>query len=500
MKNLLYRSIIVWFCIIIIAIYWKYMWLNDVQLFWFISYYLLICTLLISPLIYISYTQRICMNWSPFIISLRRTFGIWSWFFAILHTVIFWQWVQAMWEQFYSQEKTFGEFIFEECCIWWSESILWMSVFAFWSGVIGLTIMVLLLVISNNFFQKVLGARIWKNIQKIVYPLFLLIVFHIYVIWWWKGEYLYFALLLVVFRGYVFFHKNFSYIGSSQVQKNWYKKFLCPPCGFIYDEEFWDPDWWLQPWTLFDEISDERMCPVCWVMKKDFVLIGWEKSIGKNSEGAFSIKLVWKRELTHNVTEYVFYCPTAVESIPGQFYNIIFPKTQNWESFMRSYSVVKCIDNHITLCIRMKKWWLWSAVLKNIEEGTELKALWPFWTFQLQNSSKKKIFIATWTWIAPIIPMMRAAWDIDKELYFWVQRSSDLFYIDVLKNIPNLRVHVYLSQEMTKLYHYWRIEFSHISVNPESEVYMCWSPELIWDFVTAFAKKWIKKVHYEKFF
>ena len=48
------------------------------------------------------------------------------------------------------------------------------------------------------------------------------------------------------------------------------EKWVCVPCGYIYDPEVGDPDGGVEPGTPFDEIPDDWVCPVCGVDKTLF--------------------------------------------------------------------------------------------------------------------------------------------------------------------------------------------------------------------------------------
>jgi rubredoxin len=48
------------------------------------------------------------------------------------------------------------------------------------------------------------------------------------------------------------------------------KKYLCTPCGYIYDPETGDPDSGINPGTAFEDIPDDWVCPVCGVGKDMF--------------------------------------------------------------------------------------------------------------------------------------------------------------------------------------------------------------------------------------
>ena len=47
-------------------------------------------------------------------------------------------------------------------------------------------------------------------------------------------------------------------------------RWVCEPCGFIYDPEEGDPDSGIAPGTPFEDIPDDWMCPICGAGKADF--------------------------------------------------------------------------------------------------------------------------------------------------------------------------------------------------------------------------------------
>ena len=51
------------------------------------------------------------------------------------------------------------------------------------------------------------------------------------------------------------------------------KKFECTVCSYIYDPDEGGPDEGLAPGTAFDDIPEDRFCPVCGVGKRDFVVV-----------------------------------------------------------------------------------------------------------------------------------------------------------------------------------------------------------------------------------
>jgi len=48
------------------------------------------------------------------------------------------------------------------------------------------------------------------------------------------------------------------------------KRYICPPCGYIYDPEIGDPDSGISPGTAFEDIPENWICPVCGLAKSVF--------------------------------------------------------------------------------------------------------------------------------------------------------------------------------------------------------------------------------------
>ena len=49
------------------------------------------------------------------------------------------------------------------------------------------------------------------------------------------------------------------------------KKYVCEPCGYVYDPELGDPDSGVQPGTAFEDIPEDWVCPWCGLGKDVFV-------------------------------------------------------------------------------------------------------------------------------------------------------------------------------------------------------------------------------------
>ncbi|MBQ7109456.1 MAG: rubredoxin [Clostridia bacterium] len=47
-------------------------------------------------------------------------------------------------------------------------------------------------------------------------------------------------------------------------------KYVCTVCGFIYDEEIGDEESGIEPGTLWEDVPEDYVCPLCGVGKEDF--------------------------------------------------------------------------------------------------------------------------------------------------------------------------------------------------------------------------------------
>ena len=57
---------------------------------------------------------------------------------------------------------------------------------------------------------------------------------------------------------------------NGKVKRLIMKKYLCVPCGYIYDPEEGDPENDIMPGTEFEDLPDDWTCPACGVGKEYF--------------------------------------------------------------------------------------------------------------------------------------------------------------------------------------------------------------------------------------
>ena len=47
-------------------------------------------------------------------------------------------------------------------------------------------------------------------------------------------------------------------------------KYVCDPCGYLYDPEVGDPDNGVEPGTAFADLPEDWTCPICGAGKDSF--------------------------------------------------------------------------------------------------------------------------------------------------------------------------------------------------------------------------------------
>ncbi|CCQ96765.1 rubredoxin [[Clostridium] ultunense Esp] len=48
-------------------------------------------------------------------------------------------------------------------------------------------------------------------------------------------------------------------------------RYVCEPCGYVYDPAEGDPDNGIEPGTPFEKLPEDWVCPVCGATKDMFV-------------------------------------------------------------------------------------------------------------------------------------------------------------------------------------------------------------------------------------
>lgn len=268
-------------------------------------------------------------------------------------------------------------------------------------------------------------------------------------------------------------------------------KRLCVPCGYIYDETIWDPDSGIAPGTRFEDIPDDWRCPVCFVGKSDFILIEGDIVLNESTITQFEY-------LTEDVIELKVDVKKDFPYVSGQFITFAFTDTNG--DFNRSYSIANKIGTEYMFLIKLKKDGRAWMAFKTMKVGGDLKFTTIAGNFQLLNTPNPKVFIATWTGLAPIYSMLlNTPGEVSKKLYFWVANLKDMFYQEKFKQFQNLEVKLYLSREEVEWYHFWRMNFENETFEPNTEFYICGNPWVVEWAKKSLNSKWFTQVFSEEF-
>ena len=387
---------------------------------------------------------------------------------------------------------------------------LWIWIFSnismtfIWVGYVGIFALFIWFVTSNNLSMRLLGSN-WKRVQQISYLALMAGALHwsIREGWRWLALPLILGFIILKFFEWTNIKLKKSNIEEDlQAQANVWKDFderKCWPCGYIYNEALGDPDWWIAPGTKWEDIPNNWRCPICGVWKDQFTMI-----LRTNKKVEYiKWKVINRKMLTGNVLELSVEFKKNLKINPGQWIEFVFDD-EKWE-FLRAYSVAYHEnENELTDCVftikLLEEWRGWKK-LKELKIGDEVRTNWVFGRFVLNVNNSEKVFIATWTWLAPIMNMIRNCNEtIKKTLIFWAQHKSDVFYEEDMKKITNLNYKIFLSREEVAWYEYGRIDLNKFELNDNMEFYICGAPPVVQSVLEALKAKWFKKVYFEEFF
>lgn len=429
-----------------------------------LSWIFLIIVMIIRPLRDIFSKCKIF----SFLAKFRREMWILVWVFWIAHTI----WFALLMEY---ENWVLG--LFSDEYVWKFD---WMM---FW-WMLAFLVSIPLLITSNWFCTRILGKN-WKRLQYLAYLMFPFVAIHIALIekeiWPFIPVIAWIVLLVIATI------KN----KKSQKKLSSWPKWLCVPCWWIYDENIWDPDSWIAPGTKFEDIPNNWLCHVCWVWKSDFILL--KDDIIANESEIVSINY-----LTNDVIELKIDTKKDLDYTSWQFMNFAFSDSK-WD-FSRSYSIANKEWNILTFLIKITELGRWWKVLKKLKNWDKLYYNMISWKFTLKDTKVSKVFIATGTGLAPIYSMLlNTPENLNKKLYFWVAKESDLFYLENLAKIKNLEIKIYLSKEEIKWYNFGRVNLENEWFDTNAEFYICGNPWLVNDSRKILEENGFTEIYSEEF-
>lgn len=381
----------------------------------------------------------------------------------------------------------FPEFILEKS-FWWDKGFITYLA----AGFMGLILSIPLTITSSDWARQKLWKN-WKRLHRLVYVIIILAVIHVVLIKYSRNLEIVPIITMIAYFIFKWFEwKGIKFYKENVIDYPIGQLWLCVPCGYIYDPVLGDTDSWIVAGTEFVDIPDNWRCPVCDVTKSDFIPYNWDEIV---TEWA---NIISKTYLNPTTIELVIETEKKHKSIPGQFV-WFFWEDEEW-IFQRSYSIVKQYKNQLTFTIKLDPFGRWARILEKLIIGDKVRINGVFGNFLLQKSENPKIFIATGTWLAPIYNMMLSlAPETQKILYFSVATEWELFYIDKLKNIKNLDLHIHITRENIDGYESGRVDVNSIESSPETEWYLCGNPKMVTEAVQKLQQRWFTKIFKEEF-
>lgn len=369
-----------------------------------------------------------------------------------------------------------------------------LSYMAFWFFALILTIPLVLT--SNNWSMRILWKR-WKTLHRTVYLIVIFTVIHVVLL----KSYKHFEIVPVITLCLYFLFKILEWKGISFGTKKTIsvvkcQKWICVPCWYIYDPVVGDEDSGIKPGTEFVDIPDDWTCPLCGVKKSDFV------PYNEDENEATSIAIVqWVKMMNPTTIELEIETEEEHRSEPWQFMSFLW-QDEAWQ-FPRSYSIARQEGKRFTFLIKLTKWWRWAECIKKLEAWDVIRIRCIAGQFILKNTTDEKIFIATGTGLAPIYRMILAMNtllpNVKKSLYFTVSTKEDLFYVENLRWIENLDLHIHVSREEVEGFTFWRVDVDAIESSNNAEWYLCGNPAMVKEAREKLMKKWQKTVLSEEF-
>lgn len=410
-------------------------------------------------------------------LPLRQELGILMWVLAFVHSAAY----------ILPDPWMIGESYF------WIDNATGISYLAV--GLLAFLFTIPLTLTSNKWAMRKLW-KYWKLLHKAVYAIIVFTVIHVVLLNWYREFEIWPVIVLVAYFGFkVLEWRGFSFLKKDTVKiyPKW-QKWLCVPCGYIYDPVIGDEEDGIKAGTEFQDIPDNWRCPECGVTKADFV------PIDNNAElpVGYQAHIVDKVYLNPVTLKFIIEVKEKLKSIPGQFVTFIW---SDWEwEFNRSYSIAQHDGSRLTFLIKLTELGRGARILRNISFDAIIRIRGVFGSFVLQDTESPKVFIATWTGLAPIYNMIRSIPEsVNKSLYFTVATWLDLFYVDELRAIQNLDLHIHITKEEVPGYNYGRVNIDDIVATLDTEWYLCGSPRMVEEATMKLRARGYEKVYSEEF-
>jgi ferredoxin-NADP reductase len=189
--------------------------------------------------------------------------------------------------------------------------------------------------------------------------------------------------------------------------------------------------------------------------------------------------------------------PISIES--GQYAMLGFVDQEG--EFVRAYSIVDSTPNTLIFRIKIKEEGRAWRLLKTVKIWDVIKINKILWNFILKNTPNPKVFLATWTGIAPLYSMIiNNSYSEDMYLFWGVRTRVDLFYIAKFNSIPKLQSYFFLSREENPSpYIAGRVDITDHNFSSDTEFYLCGNAPMVKEQVALLKQRWYKNIYIEIF-
>lgn len=221
----------------------------------------------------------------------------------------------------------------------------------------------------------------------------------------------------------------------------------------------------------------------------------------------YTIELLEKTQLTHDVVVLRFERPAHFVFQAGQFVQFLIP--EGGRGVKRSYSIASSPDTaYLEFLVKLIPGGKGSQYFGAMQVGDEAQISVPRGVFTLKlDDTSKKIFVATGVGIAPIMSMIESApGSALMHLLFGVRTQADLFWSsrlgDVQKQKTGLTYDICLSRESVLPFFHGRVSAKLLEVlDLQAKYYVCGNLEMVKDIRTLLLESGVsmKQLHFEIF-
>lgn len=242
-------------------------------------------------------------------------------------------------------------------------------------GIVPQTIIFLLTITSSVWIRKKMG-KYWKKLHTMVYIVPPLILTQIALgtgqIQFADGisiqasfESMPWILLLAYYIAKICEIKGIRLYQETGIAYPKGQKFLCLPCGYMYDPLIGDEDSGIPKGTEFCDIPEGWRCPECGVTKADFIPYDEKRENPK-----IPVTVEEKRELNPTTIELIITTSEVLHSKIGQFATVYYTDTDG--EFSRQYSISRHEGKRIHFLIKLNPTGRGGKILAKIRAGDTL--------------------------------------------------------------------------------------------------------------------------------